>query len=733
MGWFGNQIEQRTQRDNEMFEDSLLDLAESILGESETAAISGRHPYAQNAVQTLLKHYGIKEKEIPSNITKFEDKIEYLFSPSGIMYRNAELKEGWYKEAYGPMLSYKRDTNEPVALIPKDGKYFFFDTTTGKEIRVNHKTQHLISHKAMVFYEPLPLKKINTSEFIKYILKRLDSHDIITMVLATLAVVLVGTLLPVLYNKLFSVVVRSHSVRMLTSMAVFIFSVIISKHLFEITERIVTVGIGTKINFSVEAAAMMRIFSLPADFFKSYSAGELSSRMSQMQTFCTNLVNYVFSMGLTGLLSVVYAGQVFVYAPELLPTAATVTVLTLVLFIATAMLQMRISKKRMEYAAKENGIVYSLITGIQKIKLAGAEKRAFSKWAQAYAKEARLTYDPPLFLKLNTALNTAIGFFGMTIMYYIAIKSKLSVENYYSFETSYAMLQGAFMALSGAVVFIADTRPTLDMFKPLLETEPESNGGRQILTNISGGIELNKVSFKYNKDMPKVIDDLSLKIEPGQYIALVGKTGCGKSTLMRILLGFEKPQTGAVYYDGIDLNRLDLKALRRKIGVVMQDGMLFQGDIFSNISVSNPSLTLKEAWEIAEIAGIAEDIKQMPMGMHTLISEGQGGISGGQKQRLMIARAIASKPKILMLDEATSALDNITQKQISNALDKLKCTRIVIAHRLSTIINCDRIIVIDKGKIAEDGTYEELLAKNGFFADLVKRQQVNDIRIPQKY
>ncbi len=226
--------------------------------------------------------------------------------------------------------------------------------------------------------------------------------------------------------------------------------------------------------------------------------------------------------------------------------------------------------------------------------------------------------------------------------------------------------------------------------------------------------------------MPPVLDNLSLKIKAGQYVAIVGKTGCGKSTLMRIMLGFENPQKGAVYFDGKDIKSVDLKSLRHKLGTVMPDGNLFTGDLFSNITISSPWLTVKDAWEAAEIAGIAQDIRDMPMGMHTLISEGQGGISGGQRQRILIARAVASKPKILMFDEATSALDNVTQKQVSEALDKMKCTRIVIAHRLSTIRQCDRIIVLDHGKIIEDGTYEELISKNGDFAELVARQRLDD-------
>lgn len=223
-----------------------------------------------------------------------------------------------------------------------------------------------------------------------------------------------------------------------------------------------------------------------------------------------------------------------------------------------------------------------------------------------------------------------------------------------------------------------------------------------------------------------ILDDLSLKIKPGEYIAIVGKTGCGKSTLMRILLGFETPNSGAVYYDGKDIKSLDLRSLRQKIGTVMQDGKLFSGDIFANIVICAPWLTLNDAWEAARMAGFDDDIRNMPMGMHTVISEGGGGISGGQKQRMMIARAIAPKPRVIMFDEATSALDNITQKQVSDSLDSLKSTRIVIAHRLSTIKHCDRIVVLDKGKIIEDGTYQELIDKKGYFAELVERQRTDN-------
>ena len=287
------------------------------------------------------------------------------------------------------------------------------------------------------------------------------------------------------------------------------------------------------------------------------------------------------------------------------------------------------------------------------------------------------------------------------------------------------MVSGAFASLTGVALSAAQIKPILEMAEPILKTEPGSSEKRAMVTSLRGGIELSNVYFRYTENMPYVVDGMDLKIRAGEYIAIVGTTGCGKSTLIRLLLGFEKPNQGAIYYDGKDLNHIDPKSLRKKMGVVTQNGQLFQGDIFSNIVISAPHLTLKDAWEAAETAVSADDIRDMPMGMQTVISEGQGGISGGQKQRLMIARAIAPKPRILIFDEATSALDNMTQKRVSEALDSLKCTRIVVAHRLSTIRNCDRILVLSEGIIIEDGTYSQLIERGGYFAELVDRQRLD--------
>jgi ABC-type bacteriocin/lantibiotic exporter with double-glycine peptidase domain len=295
-----------------------------------------------------------------------------------------------------------------------------------------------------------------------------------------------------------------------------------------------------------------------------------------------------------------------------------------------------------------------------------------------------------------------------------------------AFLTSYGVLSGAFASLGQMVSTIATIQPLFEMARPILTAEPESSQGKLVLEKIGGNIEMKNVSFSYNEKGPMILDKLSFSIKEGEYVAIVGKTGCGKSTFVRLLLGFEKPTSGEVYYDGHNIEELDLPSLRRNIGTVMQNGGLFHADILSNIIISSPDLGEKEAWEAARIANIADDIQEMPMKMKTIISEGQGGISGGQKQRIMIARAIVHHPKILIFDEATSALDNKTQKSISNSIDQLNCTRIVIAHRLSTIKNADRILMLEDGKIVESGNYETLIALKGRFAELVERQRLDN-------
>lgn len=726
MGWFDEQIKQRIEKDEEMFTDAFAQMANLVSNEKIVSSFQDNRHMAEEAIGDILKYYHVRAWEVPENIKDIQEILEYLLRPSGIMRRTVRLSGKWYCDATGAMLGTKKD-GKIIALFPgKTRGYYYKDYVTGKMVKITSQNVDDIEAEAICFYQPFPMRSLKTADVFFYILRQLRTRDYVLMTLAAAAATILGMAAPKISRYLYGEVLYYGQAELLAGAVMTLFCILLAGGFLSALREILNTGISTKINLAVESAVMMRVLSLPTDFFKKYSSGELTNRIGYVNKLCTILFDTMFSVGLTAVFSLVYIGQIFVYAPALAAPAFCVTAAEVCLVFITSLVQMKIAEKQMTEEGKESGMVYGLINGIAKIKVAGAEKRAFAKWSRQYVKAAKYLYKPPVILKINQPITVAISLIGMIVMYYTAVKANINAADYMAFNSAYSMVSGAFASLSSVAVMASRMKPILSMIQPLFETKPEIAASRHVVARLRGLIELNNVSFRYQDTMPKILDNLSLKIRPGQYVAIVGKTGCGKSTLMRILLGFEKPQRGAVYYDGRDMNSMDLKSLRQKIGVVMQNGKLFQGDIFSNITIAAPHLTLKEAWEAAEMAGMAEDIRQMPMGMNTLISEGQGGISGGQKQRLLIARAIAPNPKILMFDEATSALDNITQKIVSDSLDSLKCTRIVIAHRISTIRHCDRILVLDEGKIAEDGTYEELIEKKGYFYELVKRQRMEN-------
>ncbi len=725
MGWFEQQIKQRKKSDQHIYEESYVRLAGVIMGEQRAEEMYNEQSVAVSAVGEILKYFNITAVEVPEEEMELADQLEYLLRPSGVMHRRVELSKGWRKDANGPMLGRLVDDNRLVALIPaKFGGYSIFDPRTGKLVKINGANESKIQTTAYLFYRPLPIKEVSLKELVKFVFSAQTSKEHILFLLFVAAYTLLNYMLPKLNKFLLGDVLDYSSYQLFTGAAVFLIALVISSSMLKIGSEMVLAGINNRSSVAMESSMMMRILSLPVQFFRKTNAGKLTSSMYKNNVFSRYINDLVFNTAITSLFSLVFIAQIFAYGAAVGFPAILTLIATLALSIIAGRVQAKITERQMDATAKENGVTFSLLMGIQKIKLAGAEKRAFAKWADYYANTANTLYNLPTIVVINTALSTFITIVGEILIYYAAFKSGMSSSDYYAFNSAYGMISASFIALSAVTNTVAQIWPIYKMMKPVLDEVPEINVGRKVISELHGGIEMDNVSFRYGENLPLVLDNLSLKIKPGQYVAIVGRTGCGKSTLMRLLLGFENPESGGIYYDGRDINSMDLRSLRRKIGVVLQDGMLFQGDIFSNVTISAPNISEEEAWEAVKMAGLEDDINNMQMGMHTMINSNSGGVSGGQKQRIMIARAIAQKPNILMFDEATSALDNKTQKIVSDSLDSLKCTRIVIAHRLSTIRQCDRIIMLKNGHIIEDGTYESLMELNGEFADMVKRQQV---------
>ncbi len=724
--WFEELIRQRKQNDLRALEDTFTGIARVLDGKTAFTGTESREALSGKVMDRILQYYGCEPaRKVPGD-GNMDRYLENVCRPQGIMHRRVRLVRNWHRDCSGALLAYLKDSGEPVALIPNGTGFSFEHPRTGTRVRINGKNSDaLFEPEAICFYKPFPLKKITVPGLIQFALLNCPKSELIMMIVLTALISVVGLIMPSLVHFIYDRLIMDGKTALILSTAVFYFCVSVGTMLVSTAQSLLNERITIRMRTQIESATMMRILSLPARFFRQYSSGELSQRSGYVTTLCEQLISSVMNVSMTSVFSLIYIGAIIRYAAALVVPALIILAVTVLFTLYTTRLQRWFTEKRMEVANKESGRTYAMISGIQKIRLCGAENRAFARWGQMKREEMELQYATPVLLRMSPVFSLLISSVGTLVMYYVAAGNGINQAEYGAFMSAYGMVSGAFLSLVGIVQTIATIRPTLKMIRPILEEEPEAAENKPVIQSVRGRIELNNVTFRYDDNMPLILDDLSLKIEPGQYVAVVGHTGCGKSTLIRLLLGFEKPMKGAIYYDGKDINSIDLKSLRRRIGVVMQEGRLFQGDLYSNIVISAPWLTLDDAWEAAEMAGIAEDIRRMPMGMHTLVSEGSGGISGGQRQRLMIARAIAPKPKVLMFDEATSALDNITQKKVSESLDSLKCTRIVIAHRLSTIRHCDRIICLDGGRIIEDGTYDELIAKNGFFAELVSRQRID--------
>ena len=727
MGWFNEQIQERKTQDQKAFTESVEWIAKAVLGERNAEALDdAANRDGRDAMEAILKYFKLKPRPVPESVTDFDEQLEYCMRPYGVMRRTVALRGKWYHDGFGPLIGTLKSNGQKVALLPYGfGGYYRLDPETGNRIRITGRNAGELETEARCFYRPLPQKKLNIGDLLLFMRKCVSLMDLVVLAGIALILQLVGLLSPRVNLLLTGIIYESGRVDMLIGTAVFMLSATLTSAMISISRSLMLNRMENKMGVSIDAAAMMRVLSLPADFFRQGSSGELNNRLSAVSQLASQIVGKVLSVGLTGLTSLLYIVQIVNITPSLALPALGIVLGSTLLTTMTTLRQMEYSRRMMLQNAKLDGMTYSMINGVQKIKLAGAEKRMFARWGRMYAAAAKIQYDPSLLIKVGNAFNLMITTVGNIALYYMAVTNDVTMSQYIAFTTAFGSVSVAFKALADIAMTFSTIKPTLEMAEPILKAEPESSEGREILTSLSGNIELSNVSFRYNTTMPYVLHNLNLKVRSGEYIAIVGRTGCGKSTLVRLLLGFETPEKGAIYYDGKDINKLDLRSLRRRIGSVTQDGTLIQGEIFENIVISAPQLTLKDAWEAAEIAGIADDIREMPMGMNTMIAEGQGGISGGQKQRLMIARAVAPKPKILIFDEATSALDNLTQKKVREALDGLKCTRIVIAHRLSTIRHCDRILMLEDGRIIESGTYEELIAKKGKFAEMVERQRLD--------
>jgi ATP-binding cassette subfamily C protein len=541
-----------------------------------------------------------------------------------------------------------------------------------------------------------------------------------------------GTFTPFFTGQIFDRVIPGAERNQLLQLTLGLIFAALATATFQITRAIAVLRVEGKMDYSIQAALWDRLLNLPSTFFRDYSAGDLADRAEGIDSIRAAISGVGVSAVLGSMTSVFYLVMLFKYNMKLAFTAFGLVLVSVLVSSGANLVQVRFQRRQYAIRGKISGLVLQLITGVNKLRVAGAEDHAFKVWARGFSEQKRVSFQVGRVANFLAVFNagfpivTSIGIFF--VMFALKATSdasggdfKMSTGDFLAFNAAFGMFLTAMLALSSASLSILSIVPMYERLKPIITTEPEIDDAKSYPGELMGEIEVFHVNFRYKPDGPLILKNVSLKIKAGEFIAFVGGSGSGKSTLLRLLLGFEKPEAGNVYFDGQDLATLDLREVRQQMGVVLQTSRLVPTDIYRNIVGASP-LTLDDAWEAARMAGLEEDIKGMPMGMHTVVSEGGGTFSGGQRQRLMIARAIVNRPRILFFDEATSALDNRTQKIVTDSLDAMHATRIVVAHRLSTIINADRIIVLEQGRIVEEGSYKDLLERGGQFAELAKRQ-----------
>lgn len=698
-----------------MMEEAVSDIL-TVFGKGDTR----RNFRVQTPMQQILKYYKAKEPELPEDVTDLQEEIDLMTRTSGIMRRRVTLTGKWWSETTFPHLAFLKDGGT-VALLP-DVLGFYYIDETGNKIRINKKTCHVLTGEAWCFYRGYPLRPLKGLDVLLFKAQSIAPLDAVWVAAASLCVTLLGLVIPMINKLIFDHIIPGNLKQDVMPVAALLIGITVGSLLFEIFRNLIMSRLHNKMETSAQNAAMGRLFLLPVSFFHKHTAGELTERLNSMEEVSEILSDSVMSTILTTVFSFAYIFQMYNFAPQLALPGIGIILLMLVGMMGNAYFRMKRSRKKTEIAAKVSGMTFSLFRAVPKIKLTGSESRAFAKWGKLYARAATVKFNKPIFLTINYGLIAAITLIGAAVLYYIAATGNISQSDYIAFNTAFGAITGALLSMSGDLESLAEIRPLMQMAKPIYDAQPElAESGRQI-RNMRGEIELSHVTFRYDEDMPPVVDDFSITIKAGEYVGIVGKSGCGKSTLMKLLIGFEKPESGEIFFDGEDMKELDIRSLRRQLGINLQDGKLFSGDIFSNITITAPGSTMEDAWEAAGKAGIAEDIRRMPQGMLTQVGEGAGSISAGQKQRILIARALIGDPKILMFDEATSSLDNVAQNLIAENLASLECTRLAIAHRLTTVQKCDRILMLDKGRILEEGTYEELMELKGEFYDFAIRQ-----------
>ena len=726
------QFKQRQQLNKITTEKALKGLA-SLLEPEEANKLAADTPLlvAAGAVAHVLG-VEISPPSASEDPTQTKEPLDAIARASKLRLRQVLLRGQWWTKDNGPMVAYLQaedaEDRIPVALLPvKGSRYELLHSKTLVRSPVDESLATELEPTATFFYRPLPDGDLNAITLLKFAFHG-RSRDLLTILATGIITSLLGMAVPQATAILIDEAIPYGNEGLLFQLGLALLAVAFGRACFQFAQAIATMRIETGSDATLQAAVWDRLLKLHTAFFRTYSTGDLQSRVSSITAIRRKLSGSALDGILSGTFALLNLALLFYYSARLTVLALFVACLVAVVTILSGLLLLKKQRPLLELDGELYGLMVQLINGVSKLRIAGAEPRAFAQWGEKYRQQLildlstqRIEDAVSIFNNITPTL-TAIGLFALstTLLDSMGMGS-FTAGTFLAFNAAFAIFISGATRLSYTLIDVLDIIPLWQRAQPILSARPEVNLQKSDPGRLSGQICLESVTFRYREDGPLILNNVSIQANPGEFIALVGPSGSGKSTVLRLLLGFETPISGTVYYDHQDISGLDITAVRRQLGVVLQNGRISAGTIFENIS-GGAIISLDDAWRAARMAGFAEDLESFPMQMHTVISEGGGNLSGGQRQRLIIARALALNPKILLLDEATSALDNRTQAIVSESLDALNVTRIVVAHRLSTIRHADRIYVIKSGRVVQQGTFDELAEEDGTFAQLIKRQ-----------
>jgi ATP-binding cassette subfamily C protein len=729
-----HRLRERERLNQQVTAESLGELVSTLGSQQPTLFLQGTPLLvAAGAVGRAMK-VTIRPPARSSDPRRVKQPLEAIARASRLRLRQVLLRGNWWQHDCGPMVGYTQDGDRPVALLPVSAsRYELFDPDDHSRIPIDAKTALTLTPIAHMFYRSLPDQVLGAAALLQFASQgRL--REILIIIFASIAAALLGMLTPQATAILMDNAIPASDRGLLLQVGVGLFVAALATGLFRLAQGLAILRLETTADISTQAAVWDRLLNLPLSFFRRYTVGDLQSRVLSISAVRRMLGGQTPITLVSGLFGLLNLGLLFYYSWQLAIIAIAIAVLTFGVTTVSGILLIRKVQPLLELQGNIFGQTVQFINGISKLRVAGAEDRAFATWSKHYSRQVKLDLSTQYIEDLVSLFNTVVPTLTFAVLFWFTTQLLqesqlqggigLTVGTFLAFNSAFSTFSKGVTDVSNTLTSSLHAVPQWKRAQPILEAVPEVDLTKADPGKLRGNILIDHVSFRYRTEGPLTLDNVTIQAASGEFVALVGGSGSGKSTLFRLLLGFETPEDGAVYYDGQDLAGLDVDAVRRQLGVVLQTGRIMSGSLFDNIT-SGAQITLEEAWEAARMAGMADDIQAMPMQMHTVISEGGGNLSGGQRQRLLIARALALKPKILLFDEATSALDNRTQAIVSESLDTLQVTRLVIAHRLSTIRNADRIYVLQAGRVVQQGTFEKLAHQAGLFAQLMTRQMAS--------